>query len=101
MGDISPDVTNAKYFTAMRCEICLQFEFEKFSIALRSGSRNVRENAWIPIEEIYQSKNFSAENYKVFHSRTTKSSSFVARIFDRLPPKAIEKASNTDRRVLK
>ena len=25
------------YFTTMRCEICLQLEFEKFSIALRSG----------------------------------------------------------------
>ena len=31
-------ILNAKYFTAMRCEICLQFEFEKFSIALRSGT---------------------------------------------------------------
>ena len=32
-------ILNAKYFTAMGCEICLQFEFEvpKFSIALRSG----------------------------------------------------------------
>ena len=30
-------ILNAKYLTAMGCEICLQFEFEKFSIALRSG----------------------------------------------------------------
>ena len=36
----------AKYFTAMGCEICLQFEFEKFSIALRSGSRIVGVNCW-------------------------------------------------------
>ena len=35
--------------------------------AIEKASRNVRENAWIPIEEIYQSKNFSAVNFEIFH----------------------------------
>ena len=35
--------------------------------AIEKASRNVRENAWIPIEEIFQSKNFSAENFEIFH----------------------------------